>query len=107
MKVLEFAFDPKEPSNYLPHNQVRNCICYTATHDNCPLMQWKEDADPESVAFAEKYLSIREEEGFNWGVIRGGMGSVWRVHHKDWNVDLAMKRPLPRFFVRKPPEGLL
>ena len=30
--------------------------------------------------------------------IRGGMGSVWRVHHKDWNVDLAMKRPLPRFF---------
>lgn len=26
------------------------------------------------------------------------MGSVWRVHHKDWNVDLAMKRPQPKFF---------
>ena len=26
------------------------------------------------------------------------MGSVWRVHHKNWNVDLAMKRPQPRFF---------
>ena len=25
--------------------------------------------------------------------IHGGMGSVWRVHHKNWNVDLAMKRP--------------
>lgn len=30
--------------------------------------------------------------------IRGGMGSVWRVRHNGWNADLAMKRPLPRFF---------
>ena len=42
-------------------------------------MQWKEDADEKSVAFAEKYLSIREDEGFNWGVIRGGMGSVAKL----------------------------
>ncbi|NMA38398.1 MAG: protein kinase, partial [Papillibacter sp.] len=30
--------------------------------------------------------------------IKGGMGSVWRVHHKNWNVDLAMKRPQPHCF---------
>ena len=30
--------------------------------------------------------------------IHGGMGSVWRVHHNGWNVDLAMKRPQPKFF---------
>ena len=30
--------------------------------------------------------------------VHGGMGSVWRVHHKGWNVDLAMKRPQPKFF---------
>ena len=30
--------------------------------------------------------------------ISGGMGSIWRVRHKGWNVDLAMKRPQPRFF---------
>ena len=30
--------------------------------------------------------------------IRGGMGSVWKVHHKGWNTDLAMKRPKPKFF---------
>ena len=30
--------------------------------------------------------------------ILGGMGSVWRVHHQSWNMDLAMKRPKPRFF---------
>ena len=30
--------------------------------------------------------------------ILGGMGSVWRVYHRSWDVDLAMKRPQPRFF---------
>ena len=30
--------------------------------------------------------------------IHGGMGSVWRVHHRDWDVDLAMKRPQPEYF---------
>ena len=29
--------------------------------------------------------------------IHGGMGSVWRVPHQGWNIDLAMKRPQPRF----------
>ena len=30
--------------------------------------------------------------------IEGGMGSVWKVRHLGWNVDLAMKRPLPKLF---------
>lgn len=30
--------------------------------------------------------------------IHGGMGSVWKVHHRYWNADLAMKRPQARFF---------
>ena len=34
MKVLQFAFDPKEPSDYLPHTYTRNTVCYTGTHDN-------------------------------------------------------------------------
>ncbi|HBR08636.1 MAG TPA: 4-alpha-glucanotransferase, partial [Clostridiales bacterium] len=28
------------------------------------------------VAFARRYLAIHDDEGFNWGVIRGGMSSV-------------------------------
>ena len=31
--------------------------------------------------------------------IPGGMGEVWRVHHIGWNMELAMKRPKPDFFV--------
>lgn len=79
MKVLEFAFDAGEQSNYLPHNHTANSVCYTTTHDNCPLVQWEEEADEEDIAFARKYLSIREDEPFHWGVIRGGMGSVARL----------------------------
>ncbi|SHN39221.1 serine/threonine-protein kinase [Cryptosporangium aurantiacum] len=29
---------------------------------------------------------------------RGGMGLVYRVHHLEWGVDLAMKSPQPRLF---------
>src|ERR1051325_4513768 len=28
----------------------------------------------------------------------GGMGLVYRVHHRGWNVDLAVKSPRPQFF---------
>lgn len=35
--------------------------------------------------------------------IKGGMGMVYRVHHNDWNVDLAMKRPYERLFT--PPKA--
>ena len=76
MKVLEFAFDSKEPSDYLPHRFNGNCVCYTGTHDNETLMQWKENADPEDIKMAVRYLNLTEEEGFNWGMIRGGMSSV-------------------------------
>ena len=34
MKVLEFAFDPREESSYLPYNYDKNCVCYIGTHDN-------------------------------------------------------------------------
>lgn len=29
MKVLQFAFDSREDSNYLPHTYTRNCVVYT------------------------------------------------------------------------------
>ncbi len=76
MKVLEFAFDTREPSNYLPHTYNRNCVCYVGTHDNETVMQWREQADRSSITMARKYLGLSAAEGFNWGMIRGGMSSV-------------------------------
>lgn len=76
MKVLEFAFNPREPSNYLPHTYNRRCVCYVGTHDNETIEEWRTTADPENIAHAVRYLGLNDCEGFNWGVIRGGMGSV-------------------------------
>ncbi len=76
MKVLEFAFDSREPGDYLPHNYGRNCVCYIGTHDNETAMQWRDSANPADVAFARRYLGLNDEEGFTWGLIRGGMSSV-------------------------------
>lgn len=76
MKVLEFAFDTREPSNYLPHTYNFNCVCYVGTHDNETIMQWKENAAPEDLKYAVDYLKITEAEGLNWGMIRGGMAST-------------------------------
>ena len=56
-----------------------NCICYTGTHDNSPLALWRQEADPADIAFAKEYLGLNDEEGFNRGIIRGGMSSVAKL----------------------------
>ncbi|MBR2131563.1 MAG: 4-alpha-glucanotransferase [Oscillospiraceae bacterium] len=76
MKVLEFAFDSREPSNYLPHTYRHNCVCYVGTHDNETVMQWQAQADRADITYARRYLGLNSAEGFNWGIIRGGMSSV-------------------------------
>ena len=79
MKVLEFAFNPHEPSDYLPHFYQENCVCYTGTHDNAPLAEWFAEGDKKEIAHAKQYLGLNEEEGYNFGVIRGGMSSVAKL----------------------------
>ncbi len=76
MKVLQFAFDPKEPSNYLPHTYVKNSVCYTGTHDNMTMRQWFETATAEEVDFAARYMTLTKKEGYVWGTIRTAMSSV-------------------------------
>ena len=79
MKVLEFAFDSREPSDYLPHNYPINSVCYTGTHDNMTMRQWFDTAAADAVAYATEYMSLSDAEGLVWGVIRTAMGSVSRL----------------------------
>lgn len=76
MKVLEFAFDPREPSNYLPHRYTTNCICYSGTHDNETLVQWLDGASPETVQYVQEYLGLRDRSECVKGILRAGMASV-------------------------------
>ncbi len=77
MKVLQFAFDSREPSNYLPHVYNENCVCYTGTHDNPTLRQWYEESSEDDLDrdFARKYMKIEEGEDFCEAIIRLGMES--------------------------------
>ena len=79
MKVLEFAFDSKEPSDYLPHTYPENSVCYTGTHDNMTMRQWFETADAEAVEYAKSYMALSEQEGYVWGTIRTACASVSRI----------------------------
>ena len=76
MKVLEFAFDPRESGDYLPHNYEKNCVCYPATHDNAPLAAWEHELDEESREYARQYLNVTPNESLARAVIRAGMSSV-------------------------------
>ena len=58
MKVLQFAFDSREESDYLPHNYPRNCVVYTGTHDNETMHGWYLDVNRNDKRFARKYVGI-------------------------------------------------
>ncbi len=75
MRVLEFSMDPEGKSSHSPHNQDKNCVCYVATHDNVPVMGWFKEAKAKDQAYAKRYFGLNEEEGYNYGFIRGGMVS--------------------------------
>ena len=62
MKVLQFAFDSREDSDYLPHNYTHNCVAYTGTHDNDTILGWFASAPAADTEKAMRYLRIRENE---------------------------------------------
>ena len=70
MKVLLFAFNSREDSDYIPYKIEANSVAYIGTHDNDTYMGWVNKADGEDLNFAKKYMNLTKEEGYNWGVIR-------------------------------------
>lgn len=79
MKVLEFAFDPKEKSAYLPHRHVENCVCYLGTHDNPPMAAWLDEASREEKDFAARYLGADGDASLPEAMLRAGFASVARL----------------------------
>ncbi len=58
MKILQFAFETGEDSEYLPHNFTRHSVAYTGTHDNPTMKQWTLITEDDSLIFAKKYLNV-------------------------------------------------
>ncbi|MEI3218677.1 MAG: 4-alpha-glucanotransferase [Lachnoclostridium sp.] len=78
MKVLQFAFDSREESDYLPHNYAPNCVVYTGTHDNDTIQGWYGAIAKEDKKLALDYLNNRTtpEEDIHWDYIALAMRSV-------------------------------
>lgn len=78
MKVLQFAFDSREESDYLPHNYNKNCVVYTGTHDNDTIIGWYKELDTLDKQMCIDYINSRdsEEKYINWDLICLAMGSV-------------------------------
>lgn len=78
MKVLQFAFDPSEDSDYLTYKYQRNCVVYTGTHDNDTTAGWFEklsDRDREvALRYMNSFYTPKEEQ--HWDLIALAMRST-------------------------------
>ena len=78
MKILQFAFDSREESDYLPHNYSRNCVVYTGTHDNNTIKGWYKEISEVDKDMSIDYLNNKntEEDEIHWDFICSAMRSV-------------------------------
>lgn len=81
MKVLQFAFDSREESDYLPHNYDKNCIVYTGTHDNDTIIGWLKSINQADFDLARRYLNRKgkDMEEIHWDFIRLAQQSVAKL----------------------------
>lgn len=78
MKVLQFAFDDSENSDYLPHKYGYNSVVYTGTHDNDTSKNWFLTASEHDRKFALRYMNSKaeDEQEAVWDLIRLAISSV-------------------------------
>lgn len=81
MKVLEFAFDSREESDYLPHNYSANSIVYTGTHDNDTIAGWYGNLDQQDKQLSLDYMNNASTppEEIHWDFVRLALSSVARL----------------------------
>ncbi len=79
MKVLQFAFDSREESDYLPHNYMANSVVYTGTHDNDTTLHWFETLKERDKKYAMSYLDMPKDikrSEISWKFIGAALSSV-------------------------------
>ncbi|MFP4187170.1 MAG: 4-alpha-glucanotransferase [Acholeplasmataceae bacterium] len=57
MKLLQFAFDAREESDYLPHCYTRDTVVYTGTHDNETSKSWLEHLPKRDRKYCLDYIN--------------------------------------------------
>ncbi|MGI6333130.1 MAG: 4-alpha-glucanotransferase [Saccharofermentanales bacterium] len=75
MRVLQFAFDSREGSEYLPYKYPFNTVVYTGTHDNTTTEDWQYSSPASAVQFAREYMDTDDPNELTWRFIRAAMSS--------------------------------
>lgn len=76
MKVLQFAFDEKDESAYLPKNHIKNCVVYTATHDNKTSRSWFRSLGKDSKECFAKHCNYKNGDNAVGKLIEAALKSV-------------------------------
>ena len=79
MKILQFAFDSRESSDYMPYTYERNCVVYTGTHDNPTSAGWFKTASAQDVRMALEFLGIKNAREGGWACVRCALASAART----------------------------
>ena len=77
MKILQFAFESGEESDYLPYLYDENCVCYTGTHDNDTALGWYLSTSEENRSRARRYMMCSGDD-ISWNFIRTAVSSTAR-----------------------------
>lgn len=72
MKVMQFAFTKGFESDYLPHRQIENAVCYTGTHDNDTLAGWFKAMERADRDYCREYMRLNKGD------------EVWQVICETW-----------------------
>ena len=75
MSVLQFAFDGDPRNPFLPHNQRRNSVVYTGTHDNDTTVGWYRSLTPTEQDQVRVYTNT-DGHDIAWDLIRMAWGTV-------------------------------
>ena len=75
MKILQFAFDAGNDSEYLPHNYDKNCVVYTGTHDNDTTVGFIQNMPEKDKKFAKKYLGHKNDKKLCFEIVRAALSS--------------------------------
>ncbi len=87
MKVMQFAFDTREPGDFSPYGYKPNDIVFTGTHDNDTVLGWTQSAPPSAVANAMAYAGVDSAEALPRAMIRLAMqnqAALAVVPLQDW-----------------------
>lgn len=78
MKIIQFAFDSREESNYYPYTYTSNSVVYTGTHDNDNIQGWYDSISEKDRENAREYMHNFDSDRIeiHWDFIKVALASV-------------------------------